>query len=161
MLYQSYFILCSYQNLNIMPKVTVGAVLTRETDQEIKVLLTKRNVEPFKHFWCIPGGHIEQNESAVDAVIREVKEETSLDMQNPEFLGYMDEIFPERGVHNVVLLFCGTAPNEAIANPDEVTEIGWFSLTQALKMDLAFCHKEAIELYMQCQLKKIPVQKAR
>jgi 8-oxo-dGTP diphosphatase len=132
-----------------MPKVTVGAVLTRSIGHEERILLTRRNVEPFRNFWCIPGGHIEQDESTPDAVIREVKEETGLEMQEPEFLGYLDEIFPERSVHNVVLIFCGSAANEAMANPGEVSDIGWFSIPEALKMELAFRHREAVELYLQ------------
>lgn len=131
-----------------MPKVTVGAVIIRNIDDEVRILLTRRNVEPFRHCWCIPGGHIEQNEDAVDAVIREVREETNLDMMDPEFFGYLDEIFPERGVHNVVLLFYGNASNEAKAEPAEVTEIGWFSVPEALKLDLAFRHREAIQLFL-------------
>lgn len=131
-----------------MPKVTVGAVLTRTIDDEFRILLTRRNVEPFKNFWCIPGGHVEQDEKAVDALIREVKEETSLDIIHPEFLGYLDEIFPERNIHNVVLLFHGRAFDEAKADPAEVADIGWFSLSEVLKMDLAFLHREAIQLFL-------------
>jgi 8-oxo-dGTP diphosphatase len=134
----------------IMPKVTVGAVIARIINNEVRILLTKRNVEPFKGCWCIPGGHIEQNEDAIAAVIREVKEETSLDIE-PEFLTYLDEIFPERGVHNVVLLFHGSASNEAKADPAEVADIGWFPVADVLKMDLAFRHNEAVQLFLDLQ----------
>ncbi|MBN1414895.1 MAG: NUDIX hydrolase [Bacteroidales bacterium] len=130
-----------------MPRVTVGAVLTRKINNETNILLTKRNVEPFKDYWCIPGGHIEENEDAVTAVIREVKEETNLDFK-PEFFAYLDEIYPERGVHNVVLLFHGEAANEAKGSPAEVADIGWFSIAEVLKMDLAFRHNEAVKLFV-------------
>jgi 8-oxo-dGTP diphosphatase len=133
-----------------MPKVTVGAVLTRYFGDELRLLLTKRNVEPFKGYWCIPGGHIERDEDAITAVIREVKEETNLDIM-PRFLSYLDEIFPERNTHNVVLLFQGEASGEAKAEPAEVTEMGWFTVADALKMDLAFRHREAIQLFADWQ----------
>jgi 8-oxo-dGTP diphosphatase len=129
-----------------MPKVTVGAVLTRLFGDELRVLLTKRNVEPFKGFWCIPGGHIEQDEDAITAVMREVNEETNLEF-TPRFLSYLDEIFPERNTHNVVLIFHGEASGEVEAEPAEVTEAGWFSIADALKMDLAFRHHEAVQLF--------------
>ena len=135
-----------YPKSIIMPKVTVGALLTRYFGDEPRILLTKRNVEPFKGYWCIPGGHIEQDEDAVNAVIREVKEETNLDFV-PRFLSYLDEIFPERNTHNVVLLFQGEASGEAKAEPAEVTEMEWFPVADALKMDLAFRHHEALELF--------------
>ena len=133
-----------------MPKVTVGAVLTRYFGNELRLLLTKRNVEPFKGYWCIPGGHIEQDEDAVTAVVREVKEETNLDFV-PRFLSYLDEIFPERNTHNVVLLFQGEAAGEAKAEPAEVTDMEWFPVAEALKMDLAFRHHEAIQLFAEHQ----------
>jgi 8-oxo-dGTP diphosphatase len=129
-----------------MPKVTVGAVLTRHFGNDVGILLTKRNVEPFKGYWCIPGGHIEQDEDAVTAVIREVKEETNLDFV-PRFLSDLDEIFPERNTHNVVLLFMGEASGKAKAEPAEVTEMEWFPVADALKMDLAFRHHEAVRLF--------------
>jgi 8-oxo-dGTP diphosphatase len=129
-----------------MPKVTVGAVLTRRFGNDMRLLLTKRNVEPFKGYWCIPGGHIEQNEDAVAAAVREVKEETNLDF-TPRFLSYLDEIFPEQNTHNVVLVFQGEASGETKAEPAEVTEIEWFPIADALRMDLAFRHHEAVQLF--------------
>jgi 8-oxo-dGTP diphosphatase len=129
-----------------MPKVTVGAILTRRSGNDLHLLLTKRNVEPFKGYWCLPGGHIEQNEDAVTAIIREVKEETNLHFA-PRFLSYLDEIFLERNTHNVVLLFQGEASGTAKAEPAEVTEMGWFPVPEALKMDLAFRHHEAVQIF--------------
>jgi len=43
-----------------------------------KILLLKRNVEPFKGYWHVVGGHVEENESLKEAVKREFKEETRL-----------------------------------------------------------------------------------
>jgi 8-oxo-dGTP diphosphatase len=45
-----------------------------------KILLLKRNVEPFKGFWHLVGGHVEENETLREAVKREFKEETGLDV---------------------------------------------------------------------------------
>jgi 8-oxo-dGTP diphosphatase len=143
-LHQRYNII--YPKSIYIPKVTVGAILTRRSGNDVHILLTKRNVEPFKGFWCIPGGHIEQNEDAVTAVKREVKEETNLDF-TPRFLSYLDEIFLERNTHNVVLIFQGEASGEVKAEPAEVTETGWFPIADALRMDLAFRHHEAIQIF--------------
>lgn len=126
------------------PKTTAGSIIYRNNGKEI--LLTKRNVEPFKGYWCIPGGHIELYEKARDAAIREVKEETNLDI-DPEFLCYLDEIFPEKEIHNVVMIFSGTASGEIKKNDDEVKEIKWFDIDEAIKMDLAFNHNEALDFF--------------
>jgi ADP-ribose pyrophosphatase YjhB (NUDIX family) len=45
-----------------------------------KLLLLKRDVEPFKGRWHVVGGHVEENESLKEALKREFKEETGLDV---------------------------------------------------------------------------------
>ena len=128
-------------------KATVGGIITRKENDHVKILLTRRNVEPFKNMWCIPGGHIELFEDAVTAVIREIKEETNLDFR-PVFLTYLDEIFTERQIHNLVLMFHGEASNKLQPSPDEVSEAVWFTTKEALEIDLAFNHKLAIQIYL-------------
>ena len=51
-----------------------------------KVLLQNRVKEDWKGY-TLPGGHVEMGESFVDAVIREMKEETGLDISNPKLVG--------------------------------------------------------------------------
>ncbi len=130
-----------------MLKPTVGAIIYKKQDSEYQVLLTKRNIEPFRNLWCLPGGHIEKFENAYDAVIREVKEETNMDF-SPVFLNYVDEIFQEKNIHNVALMFCGKATNEPKADPKEVSDIQWFSIDEALKLNLAFTHNEVIRYFI-------------
>lgn len=52
-------------------KKTVGAIIEKNR----RILLTKRNVEPFKGLWCLPGGHIEPGENAEDAFTGNVKKD--------------------------------------------------------------------------------------
>ncbi|MFO7658403.1 MAG: NUDIX hydrolase [Bacteroidales bacterium] len=137
-----------------MPKATVGGIIFRENGGKTEVLLTKRNIKPFKDYWCIPGGHIEQYEDTIEAVIREVKEETNLDFQ-PLYLCYLDEIFPEIDLHNIVQIFYGEATNVPRAEPGEVSDIGWFDIEEALKMNLAFRHGEALRIFEKLVLREI------
>ena len=71
-----------------MPQATVAAMVVRTINGKESVLLTKRNVAPFKGLWCLPGGHIDLYETADIAVFREVKEETGIDYQG-SFFGFM------------------------------------------------------------------------
>jgi 8-oxo-dGTP diphosphatase len=126
-----------------MPKATVAAIIKNEAG---KILLTRRNVEPFKGQWCLPGGHIDENEKAFDAVVREAKEETGLDFE-AEFFTYADEIIPEYDWHAVAMVFAGKGMGELAAQEREVTEIGWFSLDEARSLPLAFEHNKILDEY--------------
>ena len=124
-------------------KTTVGAIIEKDG----KILLTKRNIEPYKGDWCLPGGHIEYFEPAKNAVIREVKEETGLDFDG-KFVGYIDEIIPEINWHIEFLVFKGTAAGKEKKCEVEVQEIKWFSKEDALKLRLAFKHLDALKKYL-------------
>lgn len=126
-----------------MPKTTVVAIIT---NAESQVLLTRRNIEPFRDCWCLPGGHIDLNEPAAAAVVREVKEETGLDF-DARFCGYFDEIITERNIHAVVLVFAGCASGTAQRQEAEVSEMRWFSLDEARAMPLAFFHNQMLDVY--------------
>jgi len=127
-----------------MPQTTVAAIIT-DVDAS-KVLLTRRNNEPFKGYWCLPGGHIDRYESAREAVTREVKEETGLDFDARVF-SYFDEIIPDRDIHAVVLVFEGRGTGTLDAQRDEVTDIGWFSMDEARSLPLAFTHNNILDAY--------------
>lgn len=135
-----------------IPKTTAGAIIYRINKEKTEVLLTKRNVDPFNGYWCIPGGHVELYEKVENAVKREVKEETNLDF-SPEFLCYLDEIFPEREIHNIVMIFFGKAEGNLLKNDDEVSESDWFAIEETLKMELAFNHNEALNIFYQNKIK--------
>jgi len=127
-----------------MPIATVAAIIKSD---EGKILLTRRNVEPFKGQWCLPGGHIDQNENVKDAVVREVKEETGLDFEG-EFFDYFDEIVPERDWHAVVMVCTGKGLGKIATQESEVTDIRWLSLEEACSLQLAFGHNKILNEYV-------------
>ena len=71
-----------------------------------KVLLLKRNKQPYRNCWNGIGGKIEENETEVQATIRECYEETGIQLNNPKLL--VTYIYPEtnkmnKGTHLSVL----------------------------------------------------------
>lgn len=56
----------------------VAMVLARDADR--RLLLVRRGVEPLKGFWALPSGYVETDESVEAAAVREVLEETGLDV---------------------------------------------------------------------------------
>jgi 8-oxo-dGTP diphosphatase len=128
-----------------MVKTTVAAILSNP--DKTHILLTRRAIDPYKGHWCLPGGHVDQYEPALEAAIREVKEETDLDV-SLGFHSYCDEIIPDHGIHAVVIVFEGFAAGKTTAQPDEVEEIKWFSPAEIKALPMAFLHRDLLEAYL-------------
>jgi 8-oxo-dGTP diphosphatase len=129
-----------------MIKATVTGLIVKMEENSEKILLTQRKVHPFFDYWALPGGHIEEGEKAIDAVKREVREETGLDFK-PEFFTYNDEIFQAYGFYAVVIVFTGRATGHIKIQEEEVSDCGWYTVSEALKLKLAFNHEEIIQSY--------------
>jgi len=133
----------SYHN---QPKTTVAAIISEFKEGNEYILLTKRKIEPYINKWCLPGGHINNYESAKNAVIREVREETGLDYQ-PLFYNYFDEIIPDQNIHAVVLAFTGTSGGSLVRDNSEISDAKWTLLDDALNYEFAFQHNEILKHY--------------
>lgn len=130
-----------------MPKTTVAAIILQKKKKDSKILLARRNINPFKNLWCLPGGHIDKFELARDAIQREVKEEVGVNFDGI-FFKYFDEIIPSDGIHAVVLAFIGLAQGEIVKETPEVSEIKWFAISEIKKLKLAFQHAEILDDYI-------------
>ena len=75
----------------LAPLVGVGAVVVDEG----RVLLVRRGREPLKGEWSLPGGMLELGEGLTAGVVREVREETGLDVKPVELVELLDRIYRE------------------------------------------------------------------
>ena len=89
-----------------------------------KVLLLKRAKEPFKDRWSLVGGHAEGKETLEEALRREFKEETNLEVEVGEPLGERFEATFDR-IKRIVTFEVTSAKGEIRLN-SENTEYGWF-----------------------------------
>ena len=127
------------------PSVTVDIIIFTIKGREIKVLLVKRSLEPFKDMWAIPGGFIHINESLEEATKRELEEETGVkDVYLEQLYSFGD---PERDPRGRVI----TVSYFALINSEkiklkattDVSEASWFSIKTLPK--LAFDHKKILD----------------
>ncbi len=126
------------------PSVTVDIVIFTMRDHDLKVLLVKRNLDPFKGRWAIPGGFVRIHESLEEAAKRELEEETGV--KNV----YLEQLYsfgdPKRDPRGRVI----TVAYMALVNSDkinlrasnDVSDAQWFSVSKL--PTLAFDHKDIL-----------------
>ena len=81
------------------PVPAVGVVCLRDDS----VLLIRRGTPPRRGEWSLPGGRIEPGERAVDAALRELREETGVEAEITGLIDVVDGLFPEAGRHYVLV----------------------------------------------------------
>jgi ADP-ribose pyrophosphatase YjhB (NUDIX family) len=101
--------------------VCVDGVLVRDG----KIFLLKRNVEPFKGYWHVVGGQVEDDETLKEALKREFKEETSLDVEIGKVVGGRIEQTFDRT--KLIVVFSIVDAQGEIKINGESGEFGWFS----------------------------------
>ena len=102
-----------------------------------KVVLQYRS--PEKNNWsgyAFPGGHIEEGESLVESVIREIKEETGLTISNPQ-LAAVKNWQLEDGTRYIVFCYKATEYTGQLRSSEE-GEVSWVEKDQLEKLDLSY-----------------------
>ena len=118
------------------PLIGVGAVIVCNG----RILLEKRKGEPGKGKWSIPGGLVELGERAEQTVIREVREETNLEVESPELIDVVDSItFDEDGrikYHFVIIDYFVKLKGGTVKAADDAAELKWVPFNEVEKYDL-------------------------
>lgn len=128
----------------MIPQVCVGAVVVHDGD----LLLIRRGHGPAAGEWSVPGGRVEGGELLLEAVVRELQEETGLEGTCGELLGWVERIDDDG--HFVILDFEATVLDrvDPIAGDDAI-EARWVPLSDvadyALVDGLAeFLHEKGV-----------------
>jgi len=82
------------------PEVAVGAVAVRDRE----LLMVRRGRGPAAGEWSVPGGRVKFGEDLREAVVREVAEETGLEVVVERFLGWVERIGDDPAPHHFVIL---------------------------------------------------------
>ena len=109
-----------------------GAIVYRRFHGNIEILLIKHINSGH---WSFPKGHVEQGETEIETALREIKEETGLDVLiDPSFRETVT-YFPRKDTQKVVVYFIAKAKTfEYIPQEDEIAEIRWVDIGHAVQM---------------------------
>jgi 8-oxo-dGTP diphosphatase len=129
------------------PTPTVDTIIQRDS----RILLVKRKNNPFEGYLVLPGGFVNEGELVEDAAKREVKEETSLNIELLDILGvYSDPTRDPRG-HMMSTVFIAkiSSNNEKVdaVAQDDAAAIEWISLEVINTRNVGFDHKRIISDY--------------
>jgi 8-oxo-dGTP diphosphatase len=111
----------------------VGAVIR---DAAGRILLVQRGHEPGKGLWSVPGGRIEPGETDEQAVVREVREETGLEVECGSLLGAIER--PGlAGTTLVIRDYRAVVTGGELAAADDAADASWMTVQEASGLDAA------------------------
>lgn len=114
------------------PEVAVGAVAVRDG----AILLVRRGRGPAAGEWSVPGGRVGFGEPLPAAVVREVLEETGLEVVVDRFLGWVERV--DAATHFVILDFAVTVldPSRVPVAGDDAAEVCWVPVAELSELRL-------------------------
>ena len=105
-----------------------GCIVMNEKNE---ILLIHHNLG----HWDFPKGHMEEGETEVETAIREVKEETNIDVEANEKYRYTTEYSPKEDVMKEVVYFLAkNISDNKEPQLEEVSEVRWFNFDEAIEI---------------------------
>lgn len=120
------------KSISCLYEKSCGAVIFYKTKQNTKILLVKNNNG---RYWSFPKGHIEDGENEQQTAIREIKEETGLDVTLADGFREVSEYCPFGKIRKRVVFFLARAFTDNVKiQEEEIDSYIWVDLQQARKM---------------------------
>lgn len=124
------------------PIAGVGAVIICKGE----ILLEKRKGEPGRGKWTVPGGLVELGESAEQTVIREVREETNLEVEQPELIDVVNSVTTDENgkikYHFVIVDYFVKIKSGTLKAADDAAELSWVKFSEVENYDLTRSFRE-------------------
>ena len=104
-----------------------GAVVIKKENDELKFLIIRQT----DGYWGFPKGHVEENETEEETSIREIKEETNIDVEIDNKFRKVITYSPKEGVTKDVVFFIGKAISDDLKiDPNELLEAKWVGVNE-------------------------------
>lgn len=116
----------------VRPVLGVGAVILQREDETRRILLIERGNPPLAGLWSLPGGGVETGERLEEAIVREVSEETGLDVTPDSIATVFERIIRDElgdcEYHYVLVdFFCTIKGGDLCAGSDS-RSVAWFDI---------------------------------
>lgn len=135
-------ILESYTYKYPRPAVTVDCCIFAFHENELSVLLIRRGIAPFKDSWALPGGFMRMDETAEEAAIRELFEETGFETNRLRQFHTYTSIYRDPRERIVTICYYTLAQIQAVKGGDDAAEARWFPVAEL--PPLAFDHEDIV-----------------
>lgn len=120
------------------PAVATDCVVFGFDGKKLRILLIRRGVEPFKDMWAFPGGFMRIDETAEQCALRELVEETGLELTQMKQLGVFSDIHRDPRERVVSIAFYALAKSTEVRGGDDAALAQWFAIDEV--PHLAFDH---------------------
>lgn len=127
--------------------VTTDCVIFTYEDRDLKVLLIRRGLEPFKGEWAFPGGFLRINETAREGALRELFEETKLKDAPIRELGVFSDVDRDPRERTITIAWYALVRPHEVLGGDDAEEAVWFPIDELPK--LAFDHAKIFQAAME------------
>ena len=127
-------------------KVAVAIII----DDQQRILITRRPLHaPHGGMWEFPGGKLENDETPITALIREVKEEVGLDVQGGDFLAQINHAYPHHTVE--LLVYCIRAFNGEATAQEMQMDLRWVDVDCLQDFEFPEANVQILELIYQIE----------
>ncbi|MGN6567793.1 MAG: NUDIX domain-containing protein [Flavipsychrobacter sp.] len=126
-------------------KVAADSVIFAYVEATLSILLIQRKNDPFKGMWALPGGFVENDEDLEPAAIRELKEETGVELKTMQQLRAYGKPGRDPRFRTVSIVFQAiiNPDDHKIAAADDAAGLQWFNTKELPEM--AFDHREVVD----------------
>jgi ADP-ribose pyrophosphatase YjhB (NUDIX family) len=116
-----------------IPRILATLVYAIRDDE---VLLHRRGKDPNKGLWVAPGGKLEPEESPIECAVREMKEETGLEIEGPVLRGIMTEVSPRPDYQWITFIFAAERWTGALAPAAGIGEFKWVRTSEVFALEI-------------------------